>query len=184
MNEQRIIGIDPGIARMGFGVVAVAGNRTWAIDYGCIETPPEWSVGQRLQKIYQDLQNIMVEYRPHVMAVEELFFNRNTTTAFVVGQARGVALLAGVEAGLKMAEYTPMQVKMAVTGYGKADKKQVQEMVRVLLNLATVPKPDDTADALAIAIAHAHSAPMLNLAERAGASPQTRTVNYGRGIKP
>ncbi len=183
MDEQRIIGIDPGIARMGYGIVAVAGNHTQAIDYGCIETPPEWTVAQRLQKIYQDLRNIMVEYHPHVMAVEELFFNRNTTTAFVVGQARGVALLAGVEAGLTMAEYTPMQVKMAVTGYGKADKKQVQEMVRVLLNLATVPKPDDTADALAVAITHAHSTPMLNLVERV-ASPRARSVNYGRGVKP
>jgi crossover junction endodeoxyribonuclease RuvC len=166
MNQQRIIGIDPGIARMGFGIVDVAGNRVRAVDYGCIETPPEWSVAQRLQKIYQDLRHIMNEYHPEVMAVEELFFYRNTTTAFVVGQARGVALLAGIDSGLAMVEYTPMQVKMAVTGYGKADKKQVQEMVRILLGLAEVPKPDDTADALAIAITHAHASPVLDAVDR------------------
>jgi crossover junction endodeoxyribonuclease RuvC len=170
MDQQRIIGIDPGIARMGFGIVDVAGNRVRAVDYGCIETPPEWSVAERLQKIYRDLRQIMADYQPRVMAVEELFFYRNTTTAFVVGQARGVALLAGVDHGLAVVEYTPMQVKMAVTGYGKADKKQVQDMVRILLGLTEVPKPDDTADALAIAITHAHAAPVLNALDRVSAA--------------
>ncbi|QQE77464.1 crossover junction endodeoxyribonuclease RuvC [Alicyclobacillus sp. SO9] len=160
--DRVILGIDPGIARMGYGVVKLQGNQVRPVTYGCIETPAHTPVPSRLQSIYHELQDIIATYQPSVMVVEELFFNRNTTTAFTVGQARGVALLAGVESGLETQEYTPIQVKQAVVGYGRADKKQIQEMVRMLLGLTSIPKPDDAADALAIAITYAHAAPMLD----------------------
>lgn len=159
MTIQRILGIDPGIARMGYGVIELTGNHLKPVVFGCIETQAHTPVGHRLKQIYEQLGLILAEHQPDIMAVEELFFNRNTTTAFTVGQARGVAILAGVQAGLQLREYTPMQVKLAVVGYGKATKTQVQEMVRVLLGLNARPKPDDTADALAVAITHAHTAP-------------------------
>lgn len=183
MGGKRILGIDPGIARMGYGIIDAVGNRLKAVGYGCIETPPEWTVPKRLQFIYQELSKITLEYQPDTMSIEELFFYKNTTTAFVVGQARGVALLAGMDANLTMAEYTPMQVKLAVTGYGKADKKQIQEMVRVLLNLTEVPKPDDTADALAIAITHAHSAPLAEAAVKMEAPRNMRIPASGRSVR-
>ncbi|GMA51928.1 crossover junction endodeoxyribonuclease RuvC [Alicyclobacillus contaminans] len=183
---ERIIGIDPGIARLGYGIIDTDGQRADAVAYGCIETPADWSVPLRLQHIYRALRELVEQYRPRWMAVEELFFNRNTTTAFVVGQARGVAILAGVESGLELAEYTPMQVKLAVTGYGKAEKRQIQEMVRILLRLAEAPKPDDTADALAVALTHAHTVPPRARTAPLAPSPASpwRTVRYGRGIKP
>jgi len=155
-----LLGVDPGIARLGYGVIEVQGNHLHAIAYGCIETPAHTPVAERLQTIYHRLTDVIRQHQPNVMIVEELFFSRNVTTAFVVGQARGVALLAAAEGGLTTAEYTPMQVKQAVVGYGKAEKKQVQEMVKILLRLTQIPKPDDTADALAIAITHAHTSPM------------------------
>ncbi len=163
MQPIRILGIDPGLARMGYGIVDAAGNQVRPVVYGCIETPASMLLGLRLQSIYHQLCHILKQYQPAVMAVEELFFNRNTTTAFTVSQARGVALLAGVENGTVYAEYTPMQVKQAVVGYGKADKAQIQYMVRLLLGLREVPKPDDTADALAVAITHAHFAPIEHI---------------------
>jgi crossover junction endodeoxyribonuclease RuvC len=159
----RILGIDPGLARMGYGIVDAQGSKVRPVVYGCIETPAGMPLSQRLQSIYHELCNIFKSYQPSVMAVEELFFNRNTTTAFTVGQARGIALLAGVENGSEYAEYTPMEVKQAVVGYGKAEKAQIQYMVRLLLGLREVPKPDDTADALAIAITHAHFSPISRL---------------------
>lgn len=178
----RIIGIDPGIARAGYGVIDVIGNRLQPVSFGCIETPSDWSTGARLHAIHREVSDIVEKFKPEVMAVEELFFNRNTTTAFTVGQARGVILLAGVEHGVETAEYTPMQVKLAVVGYGKADKKQVQEMVRVLLHLSERPKPDDTADALAVAITHAHTAPLRQaLIRTAGASNASR---QGPALRP
>ncbi len=154
---MRVIGIDPGLARMGYGVLEVTGNHLHTIDYGCIETFPEQTTAERLNILYQTLVSVITRYDPDIMAAEELFFYRNTTTAFAVGQARGVAILAGIQAGMQVVGYTPMQVKQAVTGYGKADKRQVQEMVRVLLGLREIPQPDDTADALAVAITHAHN---------------------------
>jgi len=163
MKPLRILGIDPGIARLGYGIVDVQGNQLRPVAYGCLETPAHTPVASRLQTLYRGINEIIETHHPEVMAVEELFFNRNTTTAFVVGQARGVVLLAGVEHGMTDAEYTPMQVKQAVVGYGRADKTQIQYMVRLLLNLREVPKPDDTADALAIAITHAHFAPVDQL---------------------
>lgn len=159
--EMVILGVDPGIARMGYGVIQVTGHHLQALCYGCIETPAHTPVAERLQTIFHELETVIATYHPHVMTVEELFFNRNTTTAFTVGQARGVALLAAVEAGVEVTEFTPIQVKQAVVGYGRAEKRQVQDMVRILLGLTSIPKPDDAADALAIAITQAHAAPLL-----------------------
>lgn len=172
---MRILGVDPGIARMGYGVIEQMGHHLQPIAFGCIETSPSDSIAVRLQSIYRELTDVIRDGQPTVMAVEQLFFNRNTTTAFVVGQARGVALLAGAEAGLESAEYTPMQVKQAVVGYGHADKQQIQEMVKLLLNLTERPKPDDTADALAVAITHAHSSAIQSVASRSVGSAQVRS---------
>jgi crossover junction endodeoxyribonuclease RuvC len=152
-----ILGIDPGIATTGYGLVSYEGNYLKKIGFGVIRTLPDQSTAQRLNKLYQELQTIILDYKPEVMAIEELFFNRNVRTALAVGQARGVGILAAATSGIEIAEYTPLQVKLAVVGYGRADKQQVQEMVRRLLCLSELPKPDDAADALAIAICHAHS---------------------------
>ncbi|MEW8979204.1 MAG: crossover junction endodeoxyribonuclease RuvC [Symbiobacterium sp.] len=154
---MRILGIDPGTARMGYGVVEDAGaGRERAVAYGCLETPPDMRTELRLQVLYRGVVDLLLEHRPDVLAVEELFFGRNVTTAIHVGQARGIVLLAAADNGVPVREYTPMQVKMAVTGYGRADKMQVQRMVRALLGLPEIPKPDDVADALAVAIAALH----------------------------
>jgi crossover junction endodeoxyribonuclease RuvC len=184
MAAKLILGIDPGIARMGYGLVEVDGNRMRPVAFGCIETFPDSPMPNRLGTIYDELTKIITAHRPAVMAIEELFFYKNVTTAFVVGQARGVAILTGVQANMELAEYTPMEVKLAVTGYGKADKRQVQDMVRVLLNLAERPKPDDTADALAIAITHAHASPMLDVFKSQKNLPDSRrTVRYERNVR-
>jgi crossover junction endodeoxyribonuclease RuvC len=158
-----ILGIDPGTAITGYGLIEKQGNHLKRIAYGAILTVAEISTALRLQQISRELQTIIKQYRPDVMAVEQLFFNKNVRTALTVGQARGVVLLAGAEAGLDIMEYTPLQVKMAVVGYGRAEKKQIQEMVRILLCLNEIPKPDDAADALAIAICHANSYKQLSL---------------------
>lgn len=155
---MRILGIDPGTGILGFGVIEVSGSRTQLVDAGVIRTPVKEDDAVRLQTIYEELTDIIAETRPSVMSVEKLFFVRNVTTAMTVAQARGVVLLCGKQAGLEIFEYTPLQIKMAVTGYGKADKKQVQEMVRVILGLEAVPKPDDAADAIAAALTHAQTA--------------------------
>jgi crossover junction endodeoxyribonuclease RuvC len=152
-----ILGIDPGTAITGFGVIAHEGNHLRRITYGVVRTEADLALASRLSRIYRQIQAIIQEYRPEVVAVEELFFNKNVRTALAVGQARGVILLAAETAGLETVEYTPLQVKQAVVGYGRAEKQQVQEMVRMLLCLPEIPKPDDAADALAIAICHAHS---------------------------
>ncbi|ABZ84385.1 crossover junction endodeoxyribonuclease ruvc [Heliomicrobium modesticaldum Ice1] len=152
-----ILGIDPGTAICGYGLIEVQGNRLSALAYGAVRTPAHTSQASRLQTIFTDLEAIIATYRPTHVAVEELFFNRNVTTALTVGQARGVILLAAARAGLSVHEYKPSQVKQAVVGYGRAEKQQVQQMVRVLLALEEIPKPDDVADALAVAICCAHS---------------------------
>jgi len=151
---MRIIGIDPGTGILGFGVIEVTGNKAQLVDGGVIRTPVKEDDAVRLQTIFDELTDIIVSTKPTEMAVEKLFFAQNVTTAMTVAQARGVVLLCGMQAGLKIAEYTPQQIKQGLTGYGKADKKQIQEMVRVILRLKTVPKPDDCADALAAAITH------------------------------
>ncbi len=152
-----ILGVDPGTAIMGYGLIAVEGNRFSTLGYACLYTKAGVPLALRLRELYRNLQSVIEEYRPDHMVVEELFFNKNTTTALAVGQARGIALLAGAEAGIPVFEYTPLQVKQAVVGYGRADKNQVQQMVKTILGLAQIPKPDDAADALALAICHAHS---------------------------
>ena len=151
-----ILGIDPGYAIVGFGVIRYEKNRFTVLDFGAITTPAGMDFTERLRCIYEDLSYLFEKYRPDAMAVEKLFFNTNKKTAVDVAQARGVILLAAKMHGAECFEYTPLQVKQSVVGYGRAEKKQVQEMTRQLLNLSAVPKPDDTADALAMAICHAH----------------------------
>ncbi len=148
----RIIGIDPGTGILGFGVIDIDGSKTTMVDAGVITTPAHTPLPIRLKDIFDSLTEIVAETKPTTMAIEKLFFNQNVTTAMSVAQARGVAMLVGQRAGLRIEEYTPLQIKQSITGYGKADKKQVQEMVRIQLGLKNVPKPDDCADALAAAI--------------------------------
>jgi len=151
---MRILGIDPGTGILGFGVIDVTKGKAQLVDAGVIRTPVKEDDAVRLLTIYEELTDIIAQNKPTEMAVEKLFFSRNVTTAMTVSQARGVVLLCGMQAGLKIHEYTPMQIKQAVTGYGKADKKQMQEMVKTILQLKAIPKPDDAADALATAITH------------------------------
>jgi crossover junction endodeoxyribonuclease RuvC len=152
-----ILGIDPGIGTTGVGVIECVGNQFTILDYGAITTPPNSPLPQRLVELHDKISAIVARYSPDAVAVEELFFNRNVTTALIVGQARGVILLAAAKAGISISSYTPSEVKIAVCGYGKADKQQVQQMVKSLLKMEKVPRPDDVADALAIAICHSHS---------------------------
>ena len=154
-DTRRVIGIDPGTGILGFGVVDFTGSKAKMVTAGVITTPPHTPIDERLEEIFDGLTEIIAETKPEVMCVEKLFFSRNVTTAISVAQARGVAMLTGRKAGIPITEYTPMQIKQTLTGYGKADKKQVQEMVRLHLGLSEVPKPDDCADALAAAITHA-----------------------------
>jgi crossover junction endodeoxyribonuclease RuvC len=154
---MRILGLDPGIGRTGWGIVDVQSAKLQVQNFGCIETAKDLAVEKRLQELYEKISAILQEEKPEAFAIEELFFNTNTTTAMIVGQARGVVLLAAAQQRIPTAVYTPLQVKLAVTGYGRAEKKQVGQMVKALLGLSTIPKPDDTADALAIAITHAFS---------------------------
>lgn len=151
---MRIIGIDPGTGILGFGVIDVDKNKMKMIDAGVVTTPAHTPHDERLEDIFDSLTEIIEQTKPDAMAIEKLFFSQNVTTAMTVSQARGVAMLVGRKSGLTIAEYTPQQIKQTLTGYGKADKKQVQEMVRIQLGLKDVPKPDDCADALAAAITH------------------------------
>jgi crossover junction endodeoxyribonuclease RuvC len=150
-----ILGIDPGIGRVGYGVIEQTGSKLKAVKYGCIETPKTDDHGLRLQMIKTDLGKIIREHKPEVIGVEKLFFQKNVKTAGVVGEARGVILLLASECGAKVVEVGPGQVKQALTGYGSADKNQMQQMVKILFKLDEVPRPDDAADALAVAYAAA-----------------------------
>lgn len=152
-----VLGIDPGTAITGYGVIQVEGNRLKMLDYGCIMTDAALGLEKRLAAIYQEMNQLITRWHPQEVAIEELFFNKNVRTALAVGHARGVVLLSAAHHGLPLGEYTPLQVKQAVVGQGRAEKQQVQYMVKILLNLSKVPKPDDAADALAVAICHAHS---------------------------
>ncbi len=152
---MRILGLDPGTATTGYGIIDAADGRLTLVAYGVVSTPAGDPPAERLQSIFHQLRALLAEHRPDTAGVEQLFFGRNITTAIAVGQARGVLLLALAEAGVAVSEYSPPKVKEAVTGYGKAEKAQVQLMVRHLLDLAETPRPDDAADALAVAIAHA-----------------------------
>uniref|UniRef100_UPI004026C2BF crossover junction endodeoxyribonuclease RuvC n=1 Tax=Eubacterium sp. TaxID=142586 RepID=UPI004026C2BF len=151
-----ILGIDPGYAIVGWGVLEYKANKFRVIDYGAVTTEAKTPFPLRLCDIYNGLCDIIKKYQPEVLSMEKLFYNNNAKTVIDVAQARGVITLAAQQNGIKIAEYTPLQVKQSVTGYGRAVKKQVQEMTRIILNLEKIPKPDDTADALAMAICHAH----------------------------
>lgn len=155
---MRILGIDPGTGILGFGVIEIGSRGPAMIDAGVVRTKVHQPLDERLVEIYEALSEVIRQTTPNIMSIEKLFFARNVTTAMSVSHARGVAMLAGKQAGLTIFEYTPLQIKQTLTGYGKADKKQVQEMVRLTLNLATAPKPDDCADALAAAITHSFMA--------------------------
>ena len=154
---MKIIGIDPGYAIVGWGVIQYSGSDFLVLDYGAINTLPEMKFSKRLDVIYKELYNILTIYEPECMSVEKLFFSVNKKTAIDVAQARGVILLCAQNFNVNVFEYAPVQVKQAVSGYGRATKSQVMHMVKMLLKLKSVPKPDDTADALALAVAHAHS---------------------------
>mgnify|MGYP001024227363 CR=1 FL=1 len=158
-----IMGIDPGFAITGYGIVKYEGNRFIPMDFGAIITKSSMKLPKRLSLLYNQLGEIIKKFKPEAISIEELFFNKNIKTALTVGHGRGVAVLAAAESGVDVFEYTPLQVKQAVVGYGRAEKTQVQQMVRVLLGLSDIPKPDDAADALAIAICHGNSYRMMDL---------------------
>lgn len=155
-----ILGIDPGYAIVGIGVIEYVGNKFRPIEYNAITTQAHTLTSLRLKTLYDEINIFIDKYKPDAIAIEELFFNSNAKTAILVAQARGVLIVAATNKGIPIYEYTPLQIKQAVTGYGRADKNQVQQMVKMLLNLNVIPKPDDAADALAVAICHAHSGGM------------------------
>jgi len=157
-----IMGIDPGFAIAGYGIVKYEGNKFTSEDYGAITTESSMELPKRLLVLYNGLKEIIEKYRPEAIAVEELFFNKNIKTALAVGHGRGVAVLAAAQSGIDVFEYTPIQVKQSIVGYGRAEKTQVQQMVKAILNLPAIPKPDDVADALAVAVCHAHSYKMIS----------------------
>ena len=154
---MRILGIDPGIAIVGYGVVDKEGNRYKTVGYDAITTRAHTPLEERIKLVYDGVNEVIKLYKPDAMSIEELFFNNNAKTALTVGQARGVIILAAVENNLPIHEYTPLQVKQALTGYGRAEKAQIQQMVKSMLGLSAVPKPDDVADALANAVCHGNS---------------------------
>jgi len=157
MKIHRIIGIDPGYATVGWGIVDYSGNTFRTVDYGAITTPAHLPFESRLEIIYNELGHLLAKYNPQGMGLEKLYFGKNVTTGIDVAQARGVILLCARRSGLSIGQYAPNEVKQAVVGYGKAEKEQVMQMVKMLLNLSELPKPDDVADALAVAVCHAHS---------------------------
>lgn len=169
---MRILGIDPGYAILGYGIIDVIGNRFSVVDYGSLTTEASMKMPERLVCLYDGLTEIIKKYEPEEASIEELFFNSNAKTAILVGEARGVAVLACSKGGLVINEYTPLQIKQALVGYGRAEKTQVQFMVKTMLHLAEVPKPDDTADALAAAICHGHSAGRRDILKRIDILPR------------
>jgi len=152
-----IFGIDPGIATVGYGVIEYKANKFKMLEYGTVCTPAGLELAVRLEGIFDELSRLLKKHDPDAIAIEELFFNNNVKTAITVAQGRGVAVLAAQKSGKPVYEYTPLQVKQAITGYGRAEKKQVMEMVKLFLNMDKIPRPDDAADALAMAVCHAHS---------------------------
>lgn len=151
---MRVLGIDPGTATTGYGIMENKNGKSKVIEYGCIKTDKNLSFPERLRIIYNTIKNIIKKNKPDCVAIEEIFFSKNVKTAISVGHARGVGILAGINSGIEIAEYTPLQVKIAVVGYGRAEKYQVQEMLKILLKLKFIPKPDDASDALAVAYCH------------------------------
>ena len=168
MEQMIILGIDPGIAIVGTGVIQYENNKFKVLYYDAVTTRAHTPLEERIKLVYEGVGQLMDYYKPDALSMEELFFNNNAKTAFAVGQARGVILLAAKQNGVPFYEYTPLQVKQALTGYGRADKKQMQQMVKSFLGLSEVPKPDDTADALAIAICHGNSVRFNNIGKMIG----------------
>lgn len=162
---MRVLGIDPGIAIVGYSILDFENNKFKLIEYGCVTTSSTSPLTERLKFIYTEMENIIKEFKPQDMAIEELFFNKNVKTAITVAQARGVEILSGINNGLSVYEYTPLQVKQGIVGYGRANKFQVQQSVKNLLRLDHIPKPDDAADAIAIAICHCFSNKFKDLYE-------------------
>jgi crossover junction endodeoxyribonuclease RuvC len=162
----RILGIDPGYALIGYGIIDILGNTIKTIEYGCIRTESNQDFFTRLLEINNQLKSILEAFSPNVLAIEKLYFARNTTTALDVSQVRGVIIAKSLERELEVYEYSPLEVKLAVTGYGRADKQQIQQMVKSLLNLSKIPKPDDVADALAVAICHTNSSKIKSLEKK------------------
>ncbi|EPR09281.1 crossover junction endodeoxyribonuclease RuvC [Ruminiclostridium papyrosolvens] len=158
-----IMGIDPGFAITGYGVVKYEGNKFSVLDYSAITTGASMKFSDRLLVLYNELEKLIDKYKPDAISIEELFFNKNIKTALTVGHGRGVAVLAAAKSGIDIFEYTPLQVKQSVVGYGRAEKAQIQQMVKAILNLPAIPKPDDVADALAVAICHGNSHRMGSL---------------------
>lgn len=154
---MRVLGFDPGTATTGYGVVELRGSRLHHVAHGVIQTPAGQHFAERLKTIFEEAQGLLERFQPDAVAIERLYFKQNVTTGITVAQARGVLALAAARAGLPIGEFSPTEAKTAITGYGKADKRQVQEMIRILLNLETIPKPDDAADALALAICQAQT---------------------------
>lgn len=161
VNKKIILGIDPGTARMGYGIIQDDGSKIVCVDFGVISTPSSQTTHMRLKYIYEKLTEIILKHKPDAVGVEDIFYYKNQKTIVQVAAARGIALLAGAQNNKEVFSFTPLQVKQAVTGYGQADKKQVQEMVKLLLKLKSIPKPDDAADALGVAICCAYSLTML-----------------------
>lgn len=161
-----IMGIDPGFAITGYGIVKYEGNKFWPLEYGAVLTKATTPFAQRLLQLDEGLNAIIEKYKPEAISIEELFFNKNIKTAIMAAHGRGIALAAAARSGAEVFEYTPLQVKQAVVGYGRAEKAQVQQMVKVILNLPCIPKPDDVADALAIAVCHGHSCKLAKLGMR------------------
>jgi len=162
-----VLGIDPGTATLGWGIIKRTEEVAYKVEaYGCIRTDKSTPFSRRLEEIHKQLGKIIKKYRPDIAAIEQLFFAKNIKTAITVGEARGVAILAAVAANLAVAEYTPLQVKQSLVGYGRAEKKQMQKMLKVLLGLKDIPRPDDAADALAIALCHLHSQRMAEVGKR------------------
>jgi crossover junction endodeoxyribonuclease RuvC len=162
IESARILGIDPGTGILGWGIIEKNGNNIKPLQYGCIKTKANQTLPERLLKIFTDLSDIIERERPDVMAIEELFFFKNQKTVMSVAQARGVAIVCAMKNSIPVFEYTPLQIKQAITGYGRADKAQMQEMVRITCKLKNIPKPDDAADALAVAITHAQTSSLVN----------------------
>lgn len=157
-NKSKIIlGIDPGYARAGWSVLKKTGQNLELLDYGCVESGKETEHAERLKNVHSEITKIIKKYKPEILAIEDLFFFKNLKTAIKVAEARGVLLMTGIENGLKIKEFTPLQIKQALVGYGRADKNQIQQMVKIILKLKEIPKPDDAADAVAVAICCANS---------------------------
>jgi len=159
-HSMRVLGLDPGTATTGYGVVESRGSRLHHIAHGVIVTPPDMHFALRLERIHAEVGRLIEEYAPETVVIERLFFKQNVTNGITVAQARGVLALAAVQAGKPVSEFSPTEAKTAITGYGRADKRQMQEMIKILLNLETIPKPDDAADALGLAICQLHAGPL------------------------